>query len=351
MADGQVSSPTDDGSKHTAAEQDPAQLDSEKRRLEIEKLKLEIDALRQTQRPVQKIAITATAISAMIAVVGAVVGVVLSSGALSVQTSSFYEDRRHHEREEISSIIEKLTEEKASIQRRMALVWALRQYWWGDNSEVLSNALGTLILNDDDLNVIQAAGLAFGRISHDNPNWPKTKRVLFGSAAEGDKGAILRFNLALQPHPPAGNLTNTSLNDERFLALGDAVRLNWADLRGVNLALANLKNCELYLAHLEDADLSGANLEGADLRGAHLERANLFKSNLRSAKLKGAHLDGANVRDAILEAPSDEKNGHRYDGTPVKEDLDEWLQSKGMALEVIDKIRTERELATKTQRP
>jgi hypothetical protein len=54
----------------------------------------------------------------------------------------------------------------------------------------MSNALGTLILYDDDPNVIQAAGLAFGRIFHHNRYWPKAKRVLFGSTPEGDKGAI-----------------------------------------------------------------------------------------------------------------------------------------------------------------
>jgi uncharacterized protein YjbI with pentapeptide repeats len=114
--------------------------------------------------------------------------------------------------------------------------------------------------------------------------------------------------------------------DVRFAALGDAVRLNWDDLRRVNLAGVNLKRCELYRVHLE----------GADLRDAHLEEANLFESDLRGARLRGAHLDGANVRGAVLDPPDDERTGPRYDGKPAQLDFHEWRQAKGIVPDAME---------------
>ena len=321
MADGQ-------GDSHSEGRAAQEAIDK-KLQLEIEKLNLEIDALYQKRQPLQKIASSATAISAMVAVVTAAVGVIVSSWALWVQASTFNEARHHNEREEITSIIEKLTEAGVSPERRMGLVWALRQYWWGDNSEVLSNALGTVILYDEDPNVIQGAGLAFGRIIHGNPFWPKTKRVLFGSARDGDKGTILRFNLKLKD---ANKEPAKPFIDARFAALGDAVRLNWGDLRGINLAGAYLKGCKLYEADLEGADLREADLQGANLRGANLEGANLFGAHLQGARLKDANLNGANIAKAELDPPEEEKEeekaGTRYSGKPAKMDLQEWRKEK-----------------------
>jgi uncharacterized protein YjbI with pentapeptide repeats len=88
------------------------------------------------------------------------------------------------------------------------------------------------------------------------------------------------------------------------------IRLQRADLTGVNLVGANLTNADLAGANLTNADLAGANLTNADLvganltdadlAGANLTRANLIKANLTDTKLTFADLTDANLTRANL---------------------------------------------------
>lgn len=90
-------------------------------------------------------------------------------------------------------------------------------------------------------------------------------------------------------------------------------RLTGANLIGAILERANLERAGLREGNLEGANLERANLEGAylrraNLKGANLERANLKRVNLRGVNLRGTNLRGANLRGAIIEANLEEAN-------------------------------------------
>ena len=69
--------------------------------------------------------------------------------------------------------------------------------------------------------------------------------------------------------------------------------LEYAVMRGANLALANLSG-----AHLREADLVLANLRGADLRHADLSGANLVGARLTGVDLAKANICGADLSTA-----------------------------------------------------
>jgi len=65
------------------------------------------------------------------------------------------------------------------------------------------------------------------------------------------------------------------------------------DLRYTNLHDANLRNARLDIARLTFADLGGADLSGAIIRDADLQFADLSGANLSGANLSGADLEKA----------------------------------------------------------
>jgi hypothetical protein len=89
-----------------------------------------------------------------------------------------------------------------------------------------------------------------------------------------------------------------------------ALRLDQADLKGVNLAdntlsgfnlrFAQLRETDLHDANLSVANLTFAGLRDADLRDADLLDADLLFANLADANLKGANLTDANLSGADL---------------------------------------------------
>ncbi len=81
------------------------------------------------------------------------------------------------------------------------------------------------------------------------------------------------------------------------------VKLERADLNGVNLSNANLTNADLEKANLSNANLSGANLTNADL-----EEANLTGANLRGANFQRADLEDANLTNKALTLPASDEN-------------------------------------------
>lgn len=111
---------------------------------------------------------------------------------------------------------------------------------------------------------------------------------------------------------------NTTSNDavNRLLSTRECsgcdlqgVKLERADLNGVNLSNANLTNADLEKANLSNANLSGANLTnadleeanltGANLRGANFQRADLEDANLTNADVTGANFQGADLDGVI----------------------------------------------------
>jgi Pentapeptide repeats (8 copies) len=88
------------------------------------------------------------------------------------------------------------------------------------------------------------------------------------------------------------------------------IRLDGADLRGIELPKgslnyvsftnADLKNAYLFKADLAGTDLINANLSNANLQLADLKNANLNLADLRGANLTGATLNGASLRGADL---------------------------------------------------
>jgi hypothetical protein len=91
---------------------------------------------------------------------------------------------------------------------------------------------------------------------------------------------------------------------------GDVLRLDEADLSGVNLAnnelggfnlrAAELRNANLHEATISVANLTFADLSNADLTGAELRDASLIFADLKGADLKGADLRHADLRGADL---------------------------------------------------
>jgi uncharacterized protein YjbI with pentapeptide repeats len=79
--------------------------------------------------------------------------------------------------------------------------------------------------------------------------------------------------------------------------------LRGADLRHTNLSLTKLSFANLHGAHLEDADLRNTDLRFANLADAHLKGANFIGANLLGADLKGADLTNTNlIQDQINQA-------------------------------------------------
>ncbi len=88
---------------------------------------------------------------------------------------------------------------------------------------------------------------------------------------------------------------------------GDTIRLQGADLEGLNLrrvraSWAFLVNSNLRGADLQSAVLSSSNLEGSDLSNASLKGASLADIRLGGATLFGAILDSSYVRGADLQS-------------------------------------------------
>jgi len=92
-----------------------------------------------------------------------------------------------------------------------------------------------------------------------------------------------------------------------------------AKLRNAEMQLATLKRANLEKAYLNDADLRGAILTEANLTNAILENTNLYEATLTGAILRGAILEGATVtekqlRTAILDENTILPDGTRYQG-------------------------------------
>jgi hypothetical protein len=99
---------------------------------------------------------------------------------------------------------------------------------------------------------------------------------------------------------------------QKVKGVGAIVKLDGADLGGVDLSDAGLSDADLSGASLTDADLSGANLSDADLGDANLFGANLFAAQgISNEQLKeqASSLGGATM-----------PNGQKYE---------DWLKSKG----------------------
>ena len=123
---------------------------------------------------------------------------------------------------------------------------------------------------------------------------------LSASALWGPVGRPLpRVPVLLRPYADLTNTPLTTRSEPRFL--GDSVRVDSADFRGLNLRLANMRRVDLVEAQLDSADLTGANLTGAYLFGADLTRAGLTRANLTEANLTGADLTGANVAGVLTD--------------------------------------------------
>jgi hypothetical protein len=110
--------------------------------------------------------------------------------------------------------------------------------------------------------------------------------VKFG--APGEKESVLRLDRA---DLNGVEMANNSLGgvDLRF------AQLRGADLHDTNVAIANLAFADLAGAHLQGADLRDADLSFANLVNAHLEGANFSGARLLGADLKGADLTNTNL--------------------------------------------------------
>ncbi len=85
-----------------------------------------------------------------------------------------------------------------------------------------------------------------------------------------------------------------------------ACHKEWVESQGVsgskaNLACMKLENAELIGVNLRYADLQDSNLKSADLLLADLRDACLVRANLQEACLVGANLEGANLERATLD--------------------------------------------------
>lgn len=80
------------------------------------------------------------------------------------------------------------------------------------------------------------------------------------------------------------------------------IRLEFADIVGVDLRRIDFHGVDLSGVHLGRADFREADLSGADLRGAYLSEAHLDKARLDEAHLGGANLNGAYLVGAFLDS-------------------------------------------------
>jgi uncharacterized protein YjbI with pentapeptide repeats len=78
------------------------------------------------------------------------------------------------------------------------------------------------------------------------------------------------------------------------------IRLDNADLSGIELRWADLHYVSFMEADLSNAYLLRANLRGADLSNVNLSNAYLWQADLRKAFLNDADLSGANLSEADL---------------------------------------------------
>ncbi|MBE9160679.1 pentapeptide repeat-containing protein [Nodosilinea sp. LEGE 06152] len=78
------------------------------------------------------------------------------------------------------------------------------------------------------------------------------------------------------------------------------IPLSKADLKKANLARADLEGANLEGANLTRANLAGASLEGANIKEAYLMEANFARANLARANLAESGLAGADLREAFL---------------------------------------------------
>lgn len=109
-------------------------------------------------------------------------------------------------------------------------------------------------------------------------------------------------------------------------ARANGIRLEDADLTGVNAQHAHIAHAELAGAHLEDSCL-----EDADLRGSNLESAHLSGAILTGARLQGAFLEGADGIDTVRAdwiMVGDEAEAQRLEGSTAQRWLHEAVQRK-----------------------
>ena len=76
--------------------------------------------------------------------------------------------------------------------------------------------------------------------------------------------------------------------------------LRGADFRGVDLTRASLVGADLQAADLRTACLQQADLRGVALEGADLRQADLRQADLRDANLENTRLVGADLRGTLL---------------------------------------------------
>jgi len=108
------------------------------------------------------------------------------------------------------------------------------------------------------------------------------------------------------------------------------LKIQNAELAGINLIRANLSNSDLSKANLEKANLMGATLHSANISGANLTSADLvavdahgadcWSAEFRNASLRGADFADTNFRDArfqgacLINAVFDRANFHIAQG-------------------------------------
>lgn len=92
-------------------------------------------------------------------------------------------------------------------------------------------------------------------------------------------------------------------------------RLEYADLRELNLSNVDLEQADLQGADLRKTNLRGSYLIGANLEAAHLKGADLREADLTRVNLKSAILRGVNIRSILsTEATTIRGSASRMDG-------------------------------------
>ncbi len=261
------------------------ELESQRARRELEKLNLEIQDLALRTGWLGRLSnllwpIIATVLTALLT---------FSTARMSQQQSQLEE--RNKRREILDRAVSAATD-NTSLDRRVAGIWALNQFWGDkDNEQTIASTLAAeLTLTDDKILASCAAAEVIGNGFQgpqsfiggcDEARSARIAHFLYGRR-DGELGIVSRINIYLHNRPENAAPVQPRSVDEvtqcttALDASKEAIRKNWEYLREVNL---------------NDTDLSGAALYEADLAHSLLNRADLRKADLRCANLAGAQAD------------------------------------------------------------
>jgi hypothetical protein len=319
-------------------------LELETRKVELENAKLAIEAenLRTTSGRLALVPIWSS-LTALFVSLGSIA---LTAFTAFVQLQKTNDDKRLEQDKFFRETLEKATDQQAPVYRRVAFIWTLNSFWKTTHFEELSNAFGSMLINDTHREIISACADSLGHASEhflDHSEQEKFRKVLFGTpiskgGSNGDRGVIGWALDIVGDSPPQEDVSGGAIWQMKRNKIIDVILKNQGHLQdcdfsvvtlpnlfwrdGADFSGSDFSNARLISWHAEAPVFSGCRLVGAKLQDSSLRRAKFLNSDLQSTSFLGSDISGAEFNGANL-------RGTNLSGANLKD-------TKGLPKDVMD---------------